>query len=65
MSASIEFDGGTSGTRIIDVLPDRIVAFMPLSEVRHTDDGVSVFLTMTPQVAEDLMHALEYWKDER
>lgn len=43
----------------------RIVVILPQQRSWHGDDGERRFITMTPQVAEDLMHALEGWKDER
>lgn len=52
-------------TRVVHDSLDRILVTLPMDGSWHGNDDERRFLTMTPKVAEDLMHALEWWKDER
>lgn len=54
-----------TGTRVLEATERHVIVALPEGESWHGSDGRSRFLTMTPQVAMDMMHALEWWRDER
>lgn len=54
-----------TGTKVVGDEGFRVTVELPADKSWHGDDGERRFLTMTPEVAADLMHALEWWKDER
>lgn len=54
-----------TGTKVVHADEERISVALPEDRSWHGTDGERRYVTMTPEVAEDLMHALEWWKDER